>query len=157
MHDLARGALDGINWLAGFSSPASVGAGARDLHCKTFAYAEGLSELQQPAQAGDYIVPQVAFRELLRGRQVYDVDTASATLGSYRRDLVPLPDTAVGSPSLVKVMGDVGRRHLEDFGQRMRGSAEEVQARLQQRGPVYNDPALVRRPRAYRKFIQSML
>ena len=157
MHDLARGALEGINWLAGVSSPTSSGAAASDLHCKTFAYDEGLSELQQPAQASDYIMPQVAFRELLRGRQVYDVDTASATLGSYRHDLVSLPNTAVGSPSLVEVVGDVGQSYLEDFGQRMRGSAEEVRARLQQRGPVYNDPALVRRPRTYRRFIQSML
>ena len=67
-----------------------------------------------------------AFLELLKGRGVYDVDTAGMTLAPFTTvSAISMPQTTAGSPWLEDVAPGTALRYLEKGTQRMLCTEQE--------------------------------
>ena len=102
---------------------------------------------------------RAAFLELLRGRSVYDVDSASMTLAPFSTvAAVSMPSDTDGSPELRSIAPPAALHYLEKGMQRMLRPRHEFNEMVAAH-PVtpYRDRGLLRNRRKYLRLVKSLL
>ena len=123
-----NGALDALNWFAGCREPPvfflpnvdQLGAQSRVAASVDFAW-DGFNAHPTPA---------AAFKELLRGRSVYDLSAAGVNVAPFTKlaDL-SLPSSLEGAPELAAVLPAGEHHFLSDGLERMLRAPSEFNAR----------------------------
>ena len=133
-----NGVLEALNWCAGFATPTEARARGSGMHDNSTACEPPLAVGQAKAEAravagvddllGGEAIPlqRSAFLELLKGRGVYDVDTAGMTLAPFTTvSAIPMPQTTAGSPWRSDVAPGPALQYLERGTQCMLRTEQE--------------------------------
>ena len=101
---------------------------------------------------------EVALKELLRGRGVYEVGPAGVDLAPYRSNLVSLPPNLEGSPNLAGLLPPEVPIFLEGEHELMRRTREETRALVEDGGTIkpYMDSALRHNKKRYLTFLRHL-
>ena len=67
------------------------------------------------------VTPKEAFQELLRGRGLYQTETAYATLAAYKHGAVSMPEDANSAPRVVDILPDSAQQYLVGLRRRCCG------------------------------------
>ncbi|CAK0824695.1 unnamed protein product, partial [Prorocentrum cordatum] len=131
-HELANGAIDSLNWLAGWE-PADVGP-PRSLD----------------AMGGKH----ASLSALLKGCSIYDTSGSPRNLASFVRERVSLPPSVVGCLQVDDIVGEAGRTYLKENQKRMRRPIEEID--FDNLPTPYFDPLLKRNKKMYHNFLKDL-
>jgi len=127
---------------------------ATDMQESVESYLHGLAEYEQrELKDTDCCTPEVALRELLRGRAGYSDPTTCNSLAPYREGAVSLPESTTDSPCIADVGGPGSQFFLTEEGERMVLPDCDVPDTLP---IVYSDPALVKHRQKYARFVKDL-
>ena len=156
-----NGVLESLNWCAGFPTPAN----SKSAREQSSADGQASAEARAAAGVDDFLncdaIPsqRAAFLELLKGRGVYDVDTAGLSLASFTTvSAISMPTSTAGSPWLEDVAPSPSLHYLEKGMQRMLRTQHEFNETLAA-NPVtpYWDRTLLRNRRKYIRLVRALL
>ena len=148
--------VDALNWLAGYKTVSkevvSLSAvAASRMHSKVPAVMASLIDTVSSWHLGDAPagpIPRASFAAMLRGRG-YSESLATVGLASYRRDLVSLPDSVLGSPLVTSLARGSARVALEEYQERM--LREPGDPKSQEEVGEYTDTVLRHNRAEYRR------
>ena len=120
-----------LNWLAGCSRRPSRSSTTSAGHSKCQFLQEDVQSrvLQAVVDRGLPVAaptPKEAFMGLLRGRGIYDVETAYANLATFKPGAVSLPASVQHAPQLQDILPSRAREYLEGMEQLMLRETEKV-------------------------------
>ena len=102
------------------------------------------------------ITPKEAYHELLRGRGLYQTETAYATLAAYKHGAVSMPEDANNAPRVMDILPDSAQQYLVGLEEKMlRRDTLAVERELRQIR-VHTDRKLTRNRRVYGQFIKEL-
>ncbi|CAK0810365.1 unnamed protein product, partial [Prorocentrum cordatum] len=102
--------------------------------------------------------PKEAFQGLLRGRGVYDTETAYTTLAPYQRGAVSLPCDVSTAPAVGTLVTGRALEYLVEAEEQMIRTDAEVQLDRETNGEIktYTDPLLANSRRRYSTFVKDL-
>ena len=149
-------AAECLNWLNGKKGSApsrtldsidSSSGAEKEVLCR-------LKDLAEAMDAGAEIQPEAAFKELLKGRSEYTLDS-STSVKPFKLESMSLPSSLAGCRRVEELCDDAGRRYLERR-ERMLRSAEEMQEHPPDKINPCVDPLLKHNRRQYLRFIHRL-
>ena len=117
---------------------------------------EGLMRVMEPTGRPPHI--EAAYRELLKGRSVYEIESGNVNLAAYQEELLSVPDDVRDCPMVSDVLPAGARHYLEAYQERMLRTPEEFEE-AEKVGPriqPYFDARLKYNKKAYYKFVQKL-
>ncbi|CAK0863884.1 unnamed protein product [Prorocentrum cordatum] len=158
VHELASGAIDSLNWLAGWGpSDAGPPRPLDSIWGKRAGIVQWVaSEALRRRAAAPSPCPsrEAALSALLKGCSIYDASGSPRNLASFVRDRVSLPPSIVGCRQVEDSVGEAGRTYLEENHKRMRRPIHEID--FDSLPTPYFDPLLKRNKKKYRSFLKDL-
>ena len=117
---------------------------------------EGLMKVMEPTSRPPHT--EAAYRELLKGRSVYEVESGNVNLAAYQEELLSVPDDVRDCPLVSDVLPAGARHYLEAYHERMLRTPEEFEE-AERTGPYiqpYFDARLKYNKKAYYRFVQKL-
>ena len=117
---------------------------------------EGLMKVMEPTGRPPHT--EAAYRELLKGRSVYEVESGNVNLAAYQEELLSVPDDVRDCPLVSDVLPAGARHYLEAYHERMLRTPEEFEE-AERTGPhiqPYFDARLKYNKKAYYRFVQKL-
>ena len=159
----ARECLRSLNWLAGCDRRPllPVGQMSTDFfqkgNLKQWVVERVIQHVKEHPEIPGTPEPKEAFSGLLRGRGVYDAETACANLATYKHGAVSLPDSIAEAPLLETILPDRARQYLVGFEELMLKSEDEFMMMKEQSPPrLYTDRYLISNRRRYSHFVRQL-
>ncbi|CAK0871913.1 unnamed protein product [Prorocentrum cordatum] len=157
-HELVNGAIDSLNWLAGWE-PDDVGPprsldtmGGKHAGIVQWVASEALR--RQAAAPSPCPSQEASLSALLKGCSIYDTSGSPRNLASFVRERVSLPPSVVGCLQVDDIVGEAGRTYLKENQKRMRRPIEEID--FDSLPTPYFDPLLKRNKKMYHNFLKDL-
>ncbi|CAK0880972.1 unnamed protein product, partial [Prorocentrum cordatum] len=157
-HELVNGAIDSLNWLAGWEPddvgpPRSLDAmGGKHAGIVQWVASEALR--RQAAAPSPCPSQEASLSALLKGCSIYDTSGSPRNLASFVRERVSLPPSVVGCLQVDDIVGEAGRTYLKENQKRMRRPIEEID--FDSLPTPYFDPLLKRNKKMYHNFLKDL-
>ncbi|CAK0899857.1 unnamed protein product [Prorocentrum cordatum] len=157
-HELVNGAIDSLNWLAGWEPddvgpPRSLDAmGGKHAGIVQWVASEALR--RQAAAPNPCPSQEASLSALLKGCSIYDTSGSPRNLASFVRERVSLPPSVVGCFQVDDIVGEAGRTYLKENQKRMRRPIEEID--FDNLPTPYFDPLLKRNKKMYHNFLKDL-
>ncbi|CAK0807139.1 unnamed protein product [Prorocentrum cordatum] len=152
-----------LNWLWGAGHREAARRAQGDVHPYRFRLQrEVLVRIAQGVQIyldpPSDLSPKEAFQGLLRGRGVYDTETAYTTLAPYQRGAVSLPCDVSTAPAVGTLVTGRALEYLVEAEEQMIRTDAEVQLDRETNGEIkiYTDPLLANSRRRYSTFVKDL-
>ncbi|CAK0791762.1 unnamed protein product, partial [Prorocentrum cordatum] len=158
-----RECVRSLNWLWGAGHREVARRARGDVHPYRFQLqrevlvrvAQGVQTYLDPPSD---LSPKEAFQGLLRGRGVYDTETAYTTLAPYQRGAVSLPCDVSTAPAVGTLVTGRALEYLVEAEEQMIRADAEVQLDRVTNGEIkiYTDPLLANSRRRYSTFVKDL-